>query len=173
MENTSSAQAMPAPAVAINPATQSNSAITTPPADGREAKRARSCVPRACIRCKAAKKCCDSARPCGRCVRLGISEHCFDAQQQKPGRKPKVNLDEPSFKYQIGEVLTQMASQSVVPAPFDRSLLNTPTSLPTVDLIDGLSDFYSLVGSNDAEVARKMFYDTSLGHGMLCIGAHC
>eukprot|EP00698_Gefionella_okellyi_P005668 TRINITY_DN15137_c0_g1_i1.p1 TRINITY_DN15137_c0_g1~~TRINITY_DN15137_c0_g1_i1.p1 ORF type:complete len:398 (-),score=52.54 TRINITY_DN15137_c0_g1_i1:29-1222(-) len=99
-------------------------------------RNTRPCVTRACVRCKAAKKCCDNQRPCGRCVRMGQPDNCVDAQQQKPGRKPKRSADE--------------MSEDSVPAvepPSVRVLLNTPASLGApAELFSGLNELYSLVG---------------------------
>ena len=63
----------------------------------------------ACIHCKKACKKCDNIRPCGRCVRLGLSDSCVDAprKERKKGfkRAPFANplKMDGSEEYVVGE----------------------------------------------------------------------
>ncbi|KAL1745450.1 hypothetical protein HDZ31DRAFT_73536 [Schizophyllum fasciatum] len=60
---------------------------TAPPAPPPRAKRRQ--VKNACTFCQKACKKCDEARPCLRCVRYGVPEHCVDSQrkERKKGAK--------------------------------------------------------------------------------------
>lgn len=46
-------------------------------------------VSAACFLCKTSHSGCDYARPCSRCVRLGMAHMCFDTPAKKRGRKSK------------------------------------------------------------------------------------
>lgn len=58
-------------------------------------------VSRACQTCKKGKRCCDEARPCSRCIRLGIGDTCIDAERKRP-------------KNQYSEKLASIPGASVV-----------------------------------------------------------
>eukprot|EP01088_Endostelium_zonatum_P017790 TRINITY_DN5418_c0_g1_i2.p1 TRINITY_DN5418_c0_g1~~TRINITY_DN5418_c0_g1_i2.p1 ORF type:complete len:516 (-),score=95.58 TRINITY_DN5418_c0_g1_i2:483-2030(-) len=57
--------------------------------EGESLKRARNRVSRACVQCKKSHTACDDYRPCHRCVHLGKSDSCRDAEVKRRGRPPK------------------------------------------------------------------------------------
>jgi len=50
-------------------------------------------VRRACVNCRKSHACCDDARPCQRCVKLGLQDLCEDVKHEKRGRKRRVTND--------------------------------------------------------------------------------
>lgn len=61
----------------------------TPPVRPPEKKSGQTEGVRACNFCRTSHAACDSERPCGRCVRTGRAEQCFEVPPRKRGRPPR------------------------------------------------------------------------------------
>jgi hypothetical protein len=85
-----------------------------------DGQKKRKQVTRACMRCKQSHACCDSQRPCSRCVSLGFSDSCLDSEQKKRGRKRKEEEEpqEQKYKKQNDTQTDAMGSSSVWQTPF-------------------------------------------------------
>jgi PAS domain S-box-containing protein len=59
-------------------------------------------VRKACTNCRKAHACCDEQRPCLRCVNLGLSSECVDAENKKRGRKRKNSGDQSYISSLLG-----------------------------------------------------------------------
>eukprot|EP00871_Galdieria_phlegrea_P005122 jgi/Galph1/5610/GphlegSOOS_G4292.1 len=109
-----------------------------------------------CINCRQSKQACDDFRPCARCIRLGIEEHCVDAPSSRP-RPISTEIPTPSEKLfnkmqpsvekyhntGLSEVSSARQSYTVAGGDFHNNLLS-PFFLNVEQLDDSfLQKFYS------------------------------
>lgn len=61
--------------------------------EDEEGRARRRQVRKACTNCRRAHACCEEQRPCQRCINLGLTDDCRDAENKKRGRKRKLSVD--------------------------------------------------------------------------------
>ncbi|KAL6058565.1 Polyubiquitin [Balamuthia mandrillaris] len=68
-----------------------------------------------CSNCRQAHAACDSGRPCRRCITVGKSETCRDAEVKKRGRKPSIKLG-PSTQFAAAPTFPVTSSTCSTPS---------------------------------------------------------
>jgi PAS domain-containing protein len=119
----------------------------------------------ACGNCKRAKRCCDDARPCPRCVRLGIEHYCHDASRkdrQDSPKQPALEVAEPNPP-RIKTEKTPKSPKEIPPcSPEVGNVISVhPLELAWPDSFDSQGSLYPTYYSYS--LPQPDFYPTSAG----------